>query len=67
MKHSFGNLGISSAVALHAMASCPNFDRGNQTHFGVLSDDIADGGIPEFREGCLTVTEGLGQGVKVDF
>lgn len=66
MKHSFGDLGISSAAALHAMASCPNFTRGNQTHFGVLSDDIIEGGIPKFQDGCLTVPEGPGLGVKVD-
>jgi L-alanine-DL-glutamate epimerase-like enolase superfamily enzyme len=66
MKHSFGDLGISSAAALHAMASCPNFTRGNQTHFGVLSDDIVEGGIPEFHMGCLSVPEGPGLGVKLD-
>jgi len=66
MKHSFGDLGVSSAAALHAMASCPNFTRGNQTHFGVLSDDIVQGGIPEFQNGCLSVPEGPGLGVKLD-
>ncbi len=66
MKHSFGDLGISSAAAIHVMASCPNFTRANQTHFGILSDDVLEGGLPEFRGGCLIVPEGPGLGVKLD-
>lgn len=66
IKHSFGDLGISTAAAKHVMASCPNFTLANQTHFGVLTDDVIEGGLEEFVDGCLTVTEGPGLGVKLD-
>jgi L-alanine-DL-glutamate epimerase-like enolase superfamily enzyme len=66
VKHSFGDLGISTAAGMHAIASCPNFTRANQTHFGVLTDDIIEGGLAKFRNGCLTLPEGPGLGVKLD-
>jgi L-alanine-DL-glutamate epimerase-like enolase superfamily enzyme len=66
IKHSFGDLGISTAAAKHVMASCPTFDRANQTHFGVLTDDIIAGGLEEFTNGCLALPEGPGLGVKLD-
>jgi L-alanine-DL-glutamate epimerase-like enolase superfamily enzyme len=66
VKHSFGDLGISTAAAKHVMASCPTFDRANQTHFGILTDDIIAGGLEEFTNGCLALPEGPGLGVKLD-
>ncbi len=66
IKHSFGDLGISTAAAKHVMASCPSFTRANQTHFGVLTDDIVEGGLENFVNGCLTVPEGPGLGVQLD-
>ncbi len=66
VKHSFGDLGISTAAGMHAIASCPNFTRANQTHFGVLTDDIVQNGLAEFHQGCLTLPEGPGLGVKLD-
>lgn len=66
IKHSFGDLGISTAAAKHVMASCPNFTKANQSHFGVLTDDIIEGGLEEFVEGCLAVPEGPGLGVHLD-
>jgi len=66
IKHSFGDLGISTAAAKHVMASCPNCTRAHQTHFGVLTDDIVEGGLEKFTNGCLTVPEGPGIGVELD-
>lgn len=66
IKHSFGDLGISTAAAKHVMASCPNFTRANQTHFGVLVDDIIEGGLERFVGGCLALPEGPGLGVALD-
>jgi len=65
-KHSFGDLGISTAAGLHAIASCPNFTKANQTHYGVLTDDIVEGWPPKFEHGCLTLPEKPGLGVKLD-
>lgn len=66
VKHSFGDLGISTAAGMHVIASAPNFTKANQTHLGVLTDDIIEGGLPGFRNGCLTLPEGPGLGVKLD-
>lgn len=66
VKHSFGDLGISTAAGMHAIASCPNFTKANQTHFGVLADDIIEGGLGKFSSGCLTLPETPGLGVKLD-
>jgi L-alanine-DL-glutamate epimerase-like enolase superfamily enzyme len=66
VKHSFGYLGISTAAAVHVMASCPNFTKANQTHLTLLRDDVVDGGLPTFRDGCLDLPEGPGIGVKLD-
>ncbi len=51
---------------MHVIASSPNFTKANQTHFGVLTDDIVEGGLAKFRNGCLTLPEGPGLGVKLD-
>lgn len=66
MKHTFGELGVSTAASMHVMASCPNFTKANQTHYGVLTDDVIEGGIPKFHKGCLTLPEGPGIGVRLD-
>ena len=66
VKHTFGEFGISTAAGMHAIASCPNFTMANQTHFGVLTDDIVEGGLARFHNGCLTLPEGPGLGVKLD-
>ncbi|MGH9398650.1 MAG: mandelate racemase/muconate lactonizing enzyme family protein [Terriglobia bacterium] len=66
VKHSFGDLGISTAAAKHVLASCPNCTRAHQTHFGILTDDIIEGGLEEFTNGCLTLPEDPGIGVELD-
>lgn len=66
-KHSFGDLGISTAAGMHVIASCPNFSKANQTHLTILADDIIEGGLPQFDSGCLTLPEAVGLGVKLDY
>jgi len=66
VKHSFGDLGISTAAGMHVIASCRNFTLANQTHFGSLTDDIVEGGLTKFQDGCLTLPESPGLGVKLD-
>lgn len=65
-KHSFGDLGISTAAAVHVIASCPNFSKANQTHLTILTDDIIEGGLMTFNAGCLRLPEEPGLGVKLD-
>ena len=66
IKHSFGDLGISTAAAIHVMASSPNFTHANQSYYAFLADDIVEGGIPKFNTGCLRLPEGPGLGVNLD-
>jgi L-alanine-DL-glutamate epimerase-like enolase superfamily enzyme len=66
MKHTFGDLGVTTHASMHVMASAPNFTKANQTHYSVLVDDIIEGGVPEFHKGCLIVPENPGIGVKLD-
>ncbi|PYV42933.1 MAG: mandelate racemase [Acidobacteria bacterium] len=66
IKHSFGDLGISTVAAMHVMASSPNFSRANQSYYAFLTDDVIEGGIPRFSKGCLRLTEGPGLGVNLD-
>jgi L-alanine-DL-glutamate epimerase-like enolase superfamily enzyme len=66
MKHTFGDLGVTTHASLHVMASAPNFTKANQAHYSVLVDDIIEGGIPEFHDGCLAVPESPGIGVRLD-
>lgn len=66
IKHSFGDLGISTRAGMHVLASCANATRANQTHFQVLTDDIVRGGLLAFRDGCLDVPTGPGLGAELD-
>jgi len=66
VKHSFGDLGISTAAAMHIMATCPNFTKANQTHLTVLTDDVVEGGLPKFTNGCLALPHEPGLGVRID-
>lgn len=66
MKHVFGDFGITTHAGMHVLASAPNCTKANQTHYGILVDDIIEGGIPNFHNGCLTLPEAPGIGVKLD-
>jgi L-alanine-DL-glutamate epimerase-like enolase superfamily enzyme len=66
VKHSFGDLGVSTFAAAHVLASCPNTGLAHQTHFQLLGDDVIAGGLRAFEDGALAVPQGPGIGVELD-
>ena len=66
LMHSIGELGVAQAAYLHVIASTPNFIVANQTMYDWLDDDIISGGKIPFANGCQSVPEGPGLGVRLD-
>jgi L-alanine-DL-glutamate epimerase-like enolase superfamily enzyme len=66
VKHSFGDLGVTTFAAAHVVATCPNATLANQTHYNLLDDDVIVGGPPAFDRGCLGLPAGPGIGVELD-
>jgi L-alanine-DL-glutamate epimerase-like enolase superfamily enzyme len=66
VKHSFGDLGVTTYAAAHVLATCPNATLANQTHYNLLDDDVIAGGPPELVDGSLTLPEAPGIGVELD-
>jgi L-alanine-DL-glutamate epimerase-like enolase superfamily enzyme len=66
VKHSFGDLGVSTFAAAHVLATCPNAGLAHQTHYQLLADDVIVGGPPSFEEGGLALPDGPGIGVALD-
>lgn len=67
LKHSLGELGISTYAALHLMASTPNFLYANQSYASFLADDVIKGCGPlPYQQGTLAISRGPGIGVELD-
>lgn len=66
VKHSFGDLGISTFAAAHVLSSCPNAGLAHQTHYQLLEDDVLVGGPPVFKDGGLALPDASGIGVELD-
>jgi L-alanine-DL-glutamate epimerase-like enolase superfamily enzyme len=66
VKHSFGDLGVSTLAACHVLATCPNAAFAHQTHYQILDTDIVAGGPPRFERGTLALPTGPGIGVVLD-
>jgi L-alanine-DL-glutamate epimerase-like enolase superfamily enzyme len=66
VKHSFGDLGVTTYAAAQVLATCPNATLANQTHYNLLDGDVIVGGRPEFTDGALTLPPGPGIGVELD-
>jgi L-alanine-DL-glutamate epimerase-like enolase superfamily enzyme len=66
LKHSFGDLGISTAAGLHLLSSCPNTTTmASQTHLHFLQHDIVRP-AHAFTHGALRVPRARGLGVDLD-
>ena len=66
VKHSFGDLGVSTFAAAHVLASCGNCGLAHQTHCELLGADVIAGGPPVFEDGGLTLPDAPGIGVELD-
>ena len=64
--HSSGELGIQLATMLHLGAVLPNLAFAADAHYHHLVDDVIEGGVVPYREGCIRVPDGPGLGVKLD-
>jgi glucarate dehydratase len=64
--HSFTELGVAQCAYMHLIASCPNFTLANQTAYQSLTDDVIEGGLMGFEDGCMDLPEGAGIGVELD-
>lgn len=66
IKHSFGDLGITTLAAAQILTTLPNASLAHQTHHNLLEDDVIVGGPPRFEKGTLAAPEGPGVGVTLD-
>ena len=64
--HSSGELGIQLATMLHLGAVLPNLSFSADAHYHHLADDVIDGGLMRYRDGCIDVPTGPGLGVTLD-
>jgi glucarate dehydratase len=65
VKHSFGDLGITTAATVHLLAGLPEPTLAHQTHLTLLEHDLLTDSFI-FQDGNLTVPHGPGLGVEVD-
>jgi glucarate dehydratase len=66
VKHSFGDLGVTTLATAHVLATCSNAELAHQTHYQILEGDVIVGGPPVFSEGTIGLPEGAGIGVDLD-
>ena len=65
VKHSFGDLGITTAATLHVLGALPAPALAHQTHFTIMEHDMLASPF-KFVDGCLDVPSGPGIGVELD-
>jgi glucarate dehydratase len=65
VKHSFGDLGITTAAQLHALGRLHEPALAHQTHLTILEHDLLRTRL-EFVDGGLAVPDGPGIGVELD-
>lgn len=65
VKHSFGDLGVTTAASLHVLGTLADPALGHQTHLELLENDLLTQPF-EFKGGDLTVPRGPGLGVELD-
>jgi L-alanine-DL-glutamate epimerase-like enolase superfamily enzyme len=65
IKHSFGDLGVTTAASLHVLGRLHEPCLAHQTHLPILEHDLLVEPLA-FTHGALTVPQGPGIGVEVD-
>ena len=66
IKHSFGDLGITTLAAAQVLSTLPAATLANQTHYNLLDDDVIAGGPPVFEGGALAAPGGPGIRARLD-
>ncbi|MDR1282964.1 MAG: glucarate dehydratase [Opitutaceae bacterium] len=64
--HSGAEFGIELATMLHTASTIPEMTFAGDAHYHYLTDDIIEGGLMRYRDGCLPVPRGPGLGVTLD-
>jgi L-alanine-DL-glutamate epimerase-like enolase superfamily enzyme len=65
VKHSFGDLGITTAATLHVLGGLHEPTLAHQTHLTILEHDLLTERL-RFNDGSLEVPDGAGIGVEID-
>ena len=64
--HSGAEFGIELAAMLHTASTIPQMNMPGDAHYHYLEDDIIEGGLMKYEDGCIKVPEGPGLGVSLD-
>lgn len=64
--HSGAEFGIELAAMLHTASTIPEMVVAGDAHYHYLTDDIIQGGLLPYKDGCIAVPTGPGLGVELD-
>ncbi|MPN17591.1 Glucarate dehydratase [bioreactor metagenome] len=64
--HSGAEFGIELAAMIHTAATIPTMTFAGDAHYHYLTDDIIQGGLMKYEDGCIRVPKGPGLGVALD-
>jgi glucarate dehydratase len=64
--HSGAEFGIELAAMLHTASTIPTMTFAGDAHYHYLVDDIIEGGLMKYENGCIKVPTGPGLGVTLD-
>lgn len=64
--HSGSEFGVELAAMLQTASTIPAMTFAGDAHYHYLLDDIIEGGLMEYKNGCIKVPVGPGLGVKLD-
>lgn len=64
--HSGAEFGIELAAMLHTASTIPTMRFAGDAHYHYLTDDIIQGGLMPYEDGCIRVPTGPGLGVALD-
>lgn len=64
--HSGSEFGVELAAMLHTASTIPAMSFAGDAHYHYLEDDIIEGGLMKYKDGCIQVPTGPGLGVVLD-
>ena len=64
--HSGTEFGVELAAMLHTASTIPAMRFAGDAHYHYLMDDIIEGGLMKYKNGCIQVPAGPGLGVSLD-
>jgi glucarate dehydratase len=64
--HSGSEFGVELAAMLQTASTITGMTFAGDAHYHYLQDDIIEGGLMEYKNGCIKVPDGPGLGVRLD-